>query len=800
MVDSVEWAPLPEGDDDAEEEIRFAVVLNGGVSLAVWMGGVVRELDRLTRREGVYGALLTALRSRARADVIAGTSAGGINGGLLALSQVHTGTRLQAVGQLWAKHGSLDALLHDPWGGDPRSLLQGDDYFLPRLREAFDAQVPPKGAPLDGLLYSAEQRPIDLTLTTTLLDAVATKTTDSLNKEMWQPTHAGRFEFRRGPARPGDAKGRDDFSPQSITELAGPLALASRCTASFPAAFEPVFVTVKKPENNTLPDGQDPLHPNMSPYADFGVSRWVLDGGVLMNTPVRPVMDAISRMPAGDQTRRILLAVVPDPYAPDGDDVGPSDPEDVPTLRQSLLKVAMAPYAQNVAAELKQIQEHNREAWLRRASRVDVLTLVSPGRLNGRARTLFSTYQRLRTQRAAVDVVRRLEPVPADAGLATAVATRLFTMVQDGGSLPFLPTKLAAPAPGEPWTWGLSALERSANAVLDLLRRIVWLPDDAIREGKQVIRDRRAEVHAIRSRALGSTTAADRVAKGSGSAPERVATSSGSADVHVNADTITARILRGPDDNLASAGLTADFHRLVAIGRECARLLVPARLPEDEVFDVDPLRILRTMFSGDEGAVAQRLLALEVCYVCLTDQSTTGSEDVVELVRISADVEQPFAEGMSAEERVSGLRLGHFAAFLKESWRVNDWIWGRLDGANRLITTLLDPVRLHRLVLVGADPDRLLTTLAGQAPLSADVRRSTLSVLRGEVKGPEARAALQPLVDALLWHEGGRIVNEEQWALTEAVTADRRAGANRDSPGERWLSERTSPVRGGGTR
>jgi len=32
------------------EEIRLAVVLNGGVSLAVWMGGVVQELDRLPRR------------------------------------------------------------------------------------------------------------------------------------------------------------------------------------------------------------------------------------------------------------------------------------------------------------------------------------------------------------------------------------------------------------------------------------------------------------------------------------------------------------------------------------------------------------------------------------------------------------------------------------------------------------------------------------------------------------------------------------------------------------------------------
>ena len=32
-----------------EEEVRLALVLNGGVSLAIWMGGVTCELDRARR-------------------------------------------------------------------------------------------------------------------------------------------------------------------------------------------------------------------------------------------------------------------------------------------------------------------------------------------------------------------------------------------------------------------------------------------------------------------------------------------------------------------------------------------------------------------------------------------------------------------------------------------------------------------------------------------------------------------------------------------------------------------------------
>ena len=40
------------------EELRLALIMTGGVSLAVWMGGVVTEINRLLRGESVYGELL----------------------------------------------------------------------------------------------------------------------------------------------------------------------------------------------------------------------------------------------------------------------------------------------------------------------------------------------------------------------------------------------------------------------------------------------------------------------------------------------------------------------------------------------------------------------------------------------------------------------------------------------------------------------------------------------------------------------------------------------------------------------
>src|SRR5205085_10411717 len=97
------------GGDMAErprQEVRLAVVLTGGVSLAVWMGGVAREINLLTqvsraRRDGVQGPRRSAAENRLRdaysqllellgvdvsIDVLSGTSAGGINAAVLGLA------------------------------------------------------------------------------------------------------------------------------------------------------------------------------------------------------------------------------------------------------------------------------------------------------------------------------------------------------------------------------------------------------------------------------------------------------------------------------------------------------------------------------------------------------------------------------------------------------------------------------------------------------------------------------------------------------------------------------------------
>ena len=48
------------------------------------------------------------------------------------------------------------------------------------------------------------------------------------------------------------------------------------------------------------------------------------------------------------------------------------------------------------------------------------------------------------------------------------------------------------------------------------------------------------------------------------------------------------------------------------------------------------------------------------------------------------------------------MQFNHFGAFYKASWRANDWMWGRLDGAGWLVHVLLDPRRI--LTIADADP------------------------------------------------------------------------------------------------
>ena len=69
--------------NDLAREVRFGVVLYGGVSLAVYENGVAQELFRAVKGTGIYTIIKQLTGCDVVLDIISGTSAGGINGILL---------------------------------------------------------------------------------------------------------------------------------------------------------------------------------------------------------------------------------------------------------------------------------------------------------------------------------------------------------------------------------------------------------------------------------------------------------------------------------------------------------------------------------------------------------------------------------------------------------------------------------------------------------------------------------------------------------------------------------------------
>jgi patatin-related protein len=804
-------------DEAHDEEVRFAVVLNGGVSLAIWMGGVAREIDRLTRARpgdgGVYGEVLALVQARARADVIAGTSAGGINGAFLALGQAYENADLFCLRDLWGSSGSFSALLRSPVRGPLPSLLKGDDYFLPELRKGFDAVVRTPGSNLTDV----GQRPVDLFLTTTVPAGQRRRFTDVLEQPLWEIEHTGRFTFSRRPQAPGQA-GVDQFADQDIRRH---LALAARSTASFPAAFEPSFVPVGA-------DRADELHPDMTGLVNLAHSRYVIDGGVLMNKPMRLALRAVWQKPATTQVRRILLYVNPDPGPEPPDEAEPRDP--LPPLRNVLVaSITRLTLQQSIHEDLEELREANRRASDLRLARPRLLEAIdTPQRVGEAARGFFRVYRDVRAIRAAAhvaDLVRAQAaamPEGSPERLRGRVNQALHRRLVDpgpetaaeAGGLPYVPGELDGRRALQHWEWGIAPLERLTAFALDLLRRSIWLLPDRhelcaeVKQAREAVHRTRAAIAELRKQDTDFWNARARKLLEDGAEPdvdhvrawadEAVAAyeawlddgglrrqHADHAEHLVRQLTVVARVANQPSSELAPVSGRTFEHELLLT------TVVALGIPDDD----------RRL---DLPTLLGNLLAFEVCQLATAGDSLSSQEQGAQLVLVSAHTRNWFATtSTTADDKVAGLKLNHFGAFYKESWRINDWIWGRVDGVTQLMEVLLEVDRLRQLAVTPAEIKAGLAGLQADAPpeavdealrqaLPADLRTQVereLDLYERERRLDGAERTLVRLhatANGFAYREHRRIVADELPRLAAAVAADELDGASRRSNGQRF--------------
>src|ERR671937_1542094 len=322
-------------------ELRLAVVCYGGVSLCVYMHGTTKELHRLVKAsrllatgasdgsgtsesERLYRDLLEhasgpdGVRTDVIVDVIAGTSAGGINGVFLAKALAHN-LQQDGLRDLWFDKGDIKKLLRGPgwipiWLKTPWLLLQaakrpplrGKDmsvWLYDALRSMDEGGASPKE--LTTLMPAGHA--LQLFVTMTDFYGYDRQITISDPKLAHDRRHRHVFEFQF------DNNGTDLFTGDHNLGLA----FAARATSCFPGAFPPVSAPLFK---QYLPNAQGELeHTFFRLYELSGVDvdrTYFVDGGVLDNRPFGHVISAIRQKHAEVEVDRKLLYLEPDPGGP----------------------------------------------------------------------------------------------------------------------------------------------------------------------------------------------------------------------------------------------------------------------------------------------------------------------------------------------------------------------------------------------------------------------------------------------------------------------------------------------------
>jgi patatin-related protein len=394
---------MSDGLHPVTSEIRFAVVMYGGISLAIYMNGIAQELlhlvrstarkgwrpdeedqfrfaeDKLSGTERVYRKLAEQLTPgegnngvRFIVDILSGTSAGGINAIFLSKALAN-GQSIDSLKNLWIEQGDIEKLLNDSSStlGEnlqkplhPKSLLSGDRMYCELLKAFTGMDVLHEQSPT-GTPELVEE--LDLYVTTTDIRGrvIPLRTSDRLVYE-----RRYKYAFHFAYSRPeSEAAGRNDFT---LTDNPF-LSFAARCTSSFPFAFEPM--TLGKVEE-LLPSFGGYRYPLNQDWQRFfsasqmtedvercGIKdRCFGDGGYLDNKPFGYAIETLGKRSSDLPTKRKLLYIEPAPEHPELESNKAQQAERTPpnALENSVAALVTLPGYEPIREDLLRVNERNR--------------------------------------------------------------------------------------------------------------------------------------------------------------------------------------------------------------------------------------------------------------------------------------------------------------------------------------------------------------------------------------------------------------------------------------------------------
>lgn len=399
-----------------QKELRIALVCYGGISLAVYMHGVTKEIWKLARAsrdfqsgvpsgagsEQIYREIFERAANehgvglRFIPDILTGASAGGINAVFLAQA-IHSGHSLEPLTDLWLDNADVDRLL-DPkarlwtwvtkfWAPPVVELLLSrpgnvvSESVAPEMRKEVRHklarfvrsrwfQPPFSGIDFSGLLYDAFSameagvadgpllppgHPLELSVTVTDFHGYLQALRLNSPPLVEESEHRLPIGFRsRTPVEGG-------ISIADTLELT----LAARATASFPGAFPPLKLAEidRLAETRSLTwDGREKFLQRVMPLhvADNTTeSVFLVDGSVLVNAPFSEALNALAGRPSQREVDRRFVYIDP---TPDSRWRKETEVEDVGFFKAILGSVSSIPREQPIRDNLELIQDMSREA------------------------------------------------------------------------------------------------------------------------------------------------------------------------------------------------------------------------------------------------------------------------------------------------------------------------------------------------------------------------------------------------------------------------------------------------------